>query len=110
MRTDDMGFFGNIWVRQRTLQQGESHEGHKHHFDHVTLLARGRVQIEVEGRSKEFTAPTFVVIRREHQHRVTALTDDVIYYCVFALRDMDGEIMNHFTSDHDPLSYASVSE
>jgi quercetin dioxygenase-like cupin family protein len=110
MRTDDMGFFGNIWVRQRVLSLGESHPGHKHHFDHVTLLARGQVRVSVEGRSREFQAPTFIVIRSNQEHEFHALSDDVLYYCVFALRDLDGEVLDHFTADHDPLSYASVSE
>lgn len=108
MRTDDMGFFGNIWVRQRVLRQGEQHPGHKHHFDHVTLLVRGQVEVDVEGRCSQFTAPTFIVIRAEQQHGFTALTDDVLYYCVFALRDLDGQVLDHFTPDHDPNSYGSV--
>jgi quercetin dioxygenase-like cupin family protein len=109
MRTDDMGFFGNIWVRQRVLKQGETHLGHKHHFDHVTLLAKGHVKVEVEERSKEFYAPTFIVIRKEHEHAFTALSEDVLYYCVFALRDVDGEIMDLFSPDHDPLSYEKLA-
>lgn len=108
MKTDDMGFFGNIWVRQRVLKQGETQPGHQHHFDHVTLLAQGRVEVQVEGRSKEFEAPTFIVIRKEHEHAFTALTEQAIYYCVFALRDLDGEIMDHFTPDHDPRSYSKL--
>jgi quercetin dioxygenase-like cupin family protein len=108
MRTDDMGFFGNIWVRQRVLDNGQSYEGHKHHFDHVTLLARGTVNVEVEGRSKQFSAPTFIIIRKEHEHKVTALCDNVLYFCVFALRDLDGEVLDMYSPDHDPLSYAGI--
>lgn len=103
----ELGYFGNIWVRQNILEKcGTSHDGHKHHFDHVTLLTKGKIKIEVDGHpTKEFTAPTFVVIRKELQHKITALTDDVLYYCVFALRNMDGEaIENMYEEKHDPLS------
>jgi hypothetical protein len=103
----ELGCFGNIWVRQNILaKSGDSHEGHKHYFDHVTLLVKGNVQVEVEGHPvKEFQSPTFIVIDKDHEHKITALTDDVLYYCVFALRDMNGEVVDQmFEDQHNPLS------
>jgi hypothetical protein len=46
-----MGYFGNIWVRSHTFAKvGDTNDGgHKHNFDHVTLLAVGSVLVEVEG-------------------------------------------------------------
>lgn len=110
MLATELGYFGNIWVRQNTMEKaGISHPGHKHHFDHVTLLTKGKVQIEVEGQpTKEFSAPTFIVIRKELEHKITALTDDVLYYCVFALRNLDGEVIDPmYEEKHDPLSAAA---
>jgi len=89
-----LGYFGNIWVKSHTLERaGDTNgEGHIHHFDHVTLLVKGSVRVEVNSNPpKEFHAPTFIVIRRDRKHRFTALEDDTVYYCVFALRDIDGE-------------------
>ena len=40
----------------------------------------------------EFTAPTFIVIRKEKPHKFTAVTDDVLWYCVFAIRDENGDV------------------
>ena len=106
MKQIELGYFGNIWVRQNILEkEGESHPGHKHHFDHVTLLVTGKVKIEVEGHSeKEFQSPTFIVIKKEHKHKITALTDNVIYYCVFALRNLDGDVTEIYGEEHNPLS------
>lgn len=106
MKSGDLGFFGNIWVRQFDFDKaGECTEGHKHHFDHVSLLTKGKVKVEVEGYpEKEFTAPTFIIIRKEHVHKVTALEDGTSWYCVFALRDMDGEVIEVYEGKHDPLS------
>ena len=100
----EMGYFGNIWVRQNVLPNaGDSAGGHKHKFDHISLLTSGKVKIEVEGKEpKEFTAPTFIVVRKEQKHKITALEDNTIYYCVFALRDLDGEVMEIFGPHHDP--------
>ena len=85
---------------------GDSHDGHKHYFDHVTLLVKGNVQVEVEDHlAKQFQSPTFIVIDKDHEHKITALTDDVLYYCVFALRDMNGEVVDQMFEDkHNPLS------
>jgi hypothetical protein len=67
------------------------------------LLTSGKIKVEVEGKEpKEFTAPTFVIIRKEQKHAITALEDNTIYYCVFALRDLDGEVMEIFGPQHDP--------
>ena len=111
MKSIEMGYFGNIWVRQNELEKsGDSFDGHKHYFDHVTLLVKGKVQVQVEGHDpKEFTAPTFIIIKKEHEHKLTALTDDVVYYCVFALRDNDGNVVDEmFADQHNPLSSAPV--
>lgn len=102
----DLGFFGNIWVRQHNLlRTGDIIDGHKHHFDHVSLLTQGKVKVEVEGHEpKEFTAPTFIVIHKEHKHKITALEDNTLWYCVFALRDIDGEVVEIYGDNHNPLS------
>jgi hypothetical protein len=107
MTGHELGFFGNIWVRQNVLQKaGERFGGHKHEFDHVSLLTKGRVMVEVEGyEPKEFTAPTFIIIKKEYAHDFVALEDDVNWYCVFALRDLDGEVVEVFDeARHNPLS------
>ena len=105
----DLGYFGNIWVRQNVLARaGNSCEGHKHHFDHVSLLTKGSVIVEVEGKEpKEFKAPTFIVIHKDYEHKFTALEDDTVWYCVFALRDLDGDVTEIYGDQHNPLSAAA---
>lgn len=103
----EMGLFGNVWVRSHYLHKAgfTNGGGHKHDFDHVTLLAVGSVLVEVEGfEPKEFVAPTFITIDKNHQHKFTALTDGVVYYCVFAVRDTKGEVI----VDQDNLIDLSV--
>jgi hypothetical protein len=109
MENIELGYFGNIWVKQNVLEQaGEAFDGHEHKFDHVTLLVSGKVSVQIKDNTpKEFTAPTFIVIRKEHQHKITALEDNTIYYCVYALRDLDGSAMEIFGDQHDP-EYAST--
>ena len=110
----ELGFFGNIWVRQNNMEKkGESFPGHKHKHDQVTLLVKGEIEIEDEGKSKpkQFKAPTFLIIRKEHNHNVTSLTDDVMYYCVFALRNLDGEVIEDMVGEEvAPMSARFVPD
>lgn len=112
-KMSELGWFGNIWVRQNVLKNsGDFYAGHTHKFDHVTLLVAGKVSVQVEGcEPKEFVAPTFIVIRKEHRHQITALENNTIYYCVFALRDLDGEVVDDiYGVQHDPMSASSVED
>jgi hypothetical protein len=109
----EMGFFGNIWVRQNYLANaGESNGGgHFHHFDHVSLLTQGEVLVEVDGREpKKFVAPTFIVIKKDFRHKFTAITNDVIWYCVFALRDIDGNVTDFYSGDNNPYGSNDSSD
>ena len=108
----ELGYFGNVWVRQNYLAKvGDAHPGHKHHFDHVSLLATGKVRVTVEGYpSKEFTAPTFIVIKKEHNHTFEALADGTLWYCVFALRDINGEVTDIYSGDNSPYGQADTKD
>jgi hypothetical protein len=111
MQTSEMGFFGNIWLRQNTMPtKGMVFAGHKHKFDHVTMLVKGSIKVEVEGCDPtEYVAPTFVIIRKEYIHRITALVDDTAFYCVFAVRDLDGEPIEDMAHEKvDPMFNSAV--
>lgn len=109
VKSNELGYVGNIWVRQNILEKaGQSNQGHKHKFDHVSLLTSGKVSVDVEGyQPKEFTAPTFIVIKKEHNHKFTALQDGTVWYCVFAMRDIDGNVTDIYGSDNSPYSEVS---
>ena len=105
---DELGYFGNIWVRSHKMNKGDDNGGgHTHHFDHISLLISGKLLVEVEGYSpKIFTAPKFIVVKKEHKHRFTALEDNTVYYRVFALRDIDGEVTDIYSDDNSPYGSA----
>ena len=113
MSDHSLGYFGNVWVRQNTLKNiGDTNGGgHKHKFDHVSLLTQGKVKVEIEGYpAKEFIAPTFIVVRKEHNHKFIALENDTVWYCIFALRDLDGQPIEELfdPEKNDPLSHRAV--
>jgi len=115
MVQEELGFFGNVWVRSNHLEKkGDFVKGHKHKFDHVSLLASGKVQVQIANLEPQiFTAPTFIVIRKEFVHKITALEDNCIWYCVFAMRRIDGEVvdmdeMEIYNKANDPMPGSMV--
>lgn len=106
---NELGYFGSIWIRSHYFPKAGMNNdgGHKHNFDHTTLLARGRIMVRVKGYApKVFTAPTFIIIKKEHKHEITALDDDTLYYCVFAVRDIDGNVTDIYSGDNSPYGVA----
>jgi hypothetical protein len=78
----------NTWVKQmHFVKAGDVNEGHTHIFDHQTLLGKGKVKVTVNGKETEFTAPTIIFIRAGFEHKLEALEDDTICYCIHAIRD-----------------------
>ena len=108
----ELGYFGNIWVRQNVLEKaGDTTDGHYHLFDHVSLLAKGTVEVEIEGYPpKQFVSPTFIVIKKEYKHKFTAVTDDVLWYCVFAIRDENGELTDIYPETSNPFFIKDVPD
>ena len=51
------------------------------------------------------------MIRKEHQHKITALEDGTVYYCVYALRNFEGEVIEDtFGEQHDQESASAKNE
>ncbi len=100
----EFGYFGNLWVTQRWLEKtGDVFDNHKHYFDHMTMLVKGRILVEVEGHQpKEFVGPTFITIKKEYSHKFTALEDDIVFYCVFALREDEAGVDEIYQSGNSP--------
>lgn len=104
---EEYGFIGNIWVRQNYLEKaGDAVGGHQHYFDHVSLLAQGKVEVTIDDNEpKVFEAPTFIVIRKNHRHNIRALVDNTYWYCVFAVRDIYGDQTDIIPEGNDPAPW-----
>jgi quercetin dioxygenase-like cupin family protein len=68
---------------------GDIEVGHTHQFDHLTLLAKGKLKVTVDNIATEFTAPHMIYIHKDKVHELEALTDETVAYCIHALRDKD---------------------
>jgi quercetin dioxygenase-like cupin family protein len=86
--TNSINCVANLFARQMHFAKaGDAEEGHKHQFDHLTLLAAGSVRVTVEGKETDFKAPHMIYIHAEKNHRLVALEDNTVAYCIHALRD-----------------------
>lgn len=82
-----IGCVANLFVRQMHFAAtGDMELGHKHAFDHMTLLAKGKLKVKINDEETEFTAPHMIFIKAELQHELTAVTDNTVAYCIHALR------------------------
>lgn len=85
-----IGCVANLYSRMMRFEKaGDIEIGHTHQFDHLTLLAKGKLKVTVEGVSTEFTAPHMIYIHKDKVHELEALTDETVAYCIHALRDKD---------------------
>jgi quercetin dioxygenase-like cupin family protein len=87
----NLGCVANLFSRQMHFEKaGDTELGHTHPFDHLTLLAAGSVKITVEGKETVFKAPHMIYIHKDKVHKLEALEDNTVAYCIHALRDGNG--------------------
>lgn len=113
---------GNIFLRHVRLERagGQVH-GHRHTFDHTTIVIRGRVRVRAKPCTcsprfrhedancgcppdespctchpmieQAFDAGEHFLVKKHWVHEITALTDDVFFMCVYAHRNAQGEVV-----------------
>lgn len=85
-----IGCVANLFSRMMHFEKaGDIEIGHTHQFDHLTLLAKGKLKVTVDGIASEFTAPHMIYIHKDKLHELEALTDETVAYCIHALRDKE---------------------
>jgi hypothetical protein len=91
----------NVYSRLMHFKnKGDVEDGHKHTFDHGTLISSGSVLYEVLGdngeavSSKVFTAPNFIFVDKDKNHRIIALEKNTVCACIHALRTIDEELLD----------------
>ena len=82
----------NLWVRMMHFAKaGDRNEGHVHNYDHITLLSKGSMEVDVDGQKTTFVAPHLIYITKGKRHFLTALEDGTIASCLHALRTGERE-------------------
>lgn len=103
----DIKIVDNVWVKYYYFpNEGGTHEGHAHAFDHITLLARGSVLMKHDNGEQQFTAPHLIVTPKGIKHQFITLESNTVFCCVHAIRDGDG--VNDIAPQN--ISYEQASE
>ena len=78
----------NVWTKMLHFAKANDFmDGHKHTFDHTTLLANGSVKVTVNGQESYYSAPAIIFIHADNQHDITAMEDNTVCFCIHAVRD-----------------------
>jgi len=78
-----------VFIKQMEfLKAGDSMPGHTHTYDHMTLLAKGSVKVTVKGEDTIFNSPHVIFIHKNNIHRIEALEDGTVAYCIHASPDI----------------------
>lgn len=94
--------YGPIMCRDNHLaKKGDVIDGHKHTFDHVTIVISGAVHVRgllPGGKTKEgeFRAGQIITILKDVDHLITATEDNTLILCVYSHRTANGEIVEHY--------------
>ena len=76
-------FGGGVYAKETRIPVGYLAVQHAHKFDHLSILASGKVQLTVDGQTTTHEAPACLTIAAGKTHSVLALTD-VVWYCIHA--------------------------
>jgi dTDP-4-dehydrorhamnose 3,5-epimerase-like enzyme len=86
----DLKIVDNVFVKlHHFLHVGDTHEGHAHAFDHITLLANGSVKMVHDNGEAEYKAPHLIVTPKGIKHQFTALEPNTVFCCIHAIREKD---------------------
>jgi quercetin dioxygenase-like cupin family protein len=86
----DLKLVDNVFVKMHQfLNVGDTHQGHAHMFDHITLLAVGSVTMKHDNGEQDFTAPHLIVTPKGVVHQFIAKEPNTVFCCIHAIRDGD---------------------
>jgi dTDP-4-dehydrorhamnose 3,5-epimerase-like enzyme len=88
--TTDLKIVDNVFVKlHHFLHTGDTHKGHAHAFDHITLLATGSVNMVHDKGEAVYKAPHLIVTPKGIKHQFTALEPNTVFCCIHAIREKD---------------------
>lgn len=76
-------FGGGAYAKEMRIPSGYSVIQHRHKFDHLSVLASGKVLVLVDGVVSSYTAPACILIAAGKLHAIEAV-EDTVWYCVHA--------------------------
>jgi len=99
-----LAFAGNLAMRRVEFPAaGDYLPGHEHFWAHVTFVVTGAVRFhrdDADAPDRIVRAPGFLETEAASRHRQTALEPGTVSYCIFAVRDEFGIVLQ--TDEMEP--------
>lgn len=87
---EDIKIVDNVFVKMMSFPSvGDTHDGHSHSFDHITLLSSGAVKMVHEKGEQDFIAPHLIVTPKGTKHQFIATQPNTLLCCIHAIREGD---------------------
>jgi quercetin dioxygenase-like cupin family protein len=87
-------FSDGVYSRKMTIPKGVKVPTHKHKFNHMSIVASGKVQVILDGETVEYTAPAQIEIKKDQVHTVYAL-EETVWFCIHATDVTDSDYIDH---------------
>ena len=83
-------FSAGLYAKQMHLPAKHFAVSHAHAYDHLSILAKGDVSVEVDGVRTEYKAPACINILAGQHHTITA-HEDSVWFCIHATQETDAD-------------------
>lgn len=83
-------FGGGMYAKETQIPRGVKLTQHVHSFDHMSILAAGKVMVRAGGWIECFQAPKLIEIKAGIAHEVEALTD-ATWFCLHATNETEAD-------------------
>lgn len=78
----------DTYIRYINVQQGEVIQGHKHTYDHASLLTEGIVEVNIQGIINRYIAPSCILIKKDEFHAIKAISN-ATWSCIHNISKAD---------------------
>ena len=103
-------FGGGVYAKEAFIPANSLLMQHTHKFDHLSILAKGSVELVVDGVKSIVDAPACITIQAGKHHGVKSLTD-VTWYCIHATDCVDeDEIDNVIIAPVDSKQVRAITK
>ena len=86
-------FSGGLYAKHMFVPQGHYIVKHVHDFDHLSILAQGRVLLRCDGDERIYVAPHCLNIKAGVHHEVIAL-EDTTWFCLHVTDETDPDLVD----------------
>jgi len=81
-------FSSGVYAKQMLLPKGYFAVSHAHKYDHLSILASGKVIVTTDDSEHTYIAPACITIEKHKNHSVAAL-EDAVWFCIHATEETD---------------------